>query len=163
VHTVVTTPANESDVEQVDQLLHGKAKTVHADAGYTGAEQRVGRRKIEWKIARRRSQVKKITPEHARELVMLEEKREAQVLARVEHPFWALKCIFGYRRIRSDQLVHGSKAIAGDDVSGASANGMKSESGNYIERCRRFRPPGYANRAGIRSQRASAVTCSDLP
>ncbi len=77
VHTVVTTPANESDVEQVDQLLHGKEKTVHADAGYTGAEQRVGRRKIEWKIARRRSQVKKIASEHASDLVVLEEKRKA--------------------------------------------------------------------------------------
>ena len=111
VHTVVTTPANESDVEQVDQLLHGKEKTVHADAGYTGAEQRVGRRKIEWKIARRRSQVKKITSEHARELVMLEEKRKAQVRARVEHPFWALKCIFGYRKVRFKGLMKNTSQI----------------------------------------------------
>ena len=37
VHTVVTTPANESDVAQVDQLLHGKEKVVHGDAGYIGA------------------------------------------------------------------------------------------------------------------------------
>lgn len=46
VHTVVTTPANEADVEVVDELLHGKETTVHADAGYTGAEKRVLRNKI---------------------------------------------------------------------------------------------------------------------
>ena len=33
VHTVVATSANESDVGQVDLLLHGKEKTVHGDAG----------------------------------------------------------------------------------------------------------------------------------
>jgi IS5 family transposase len=36
VHTVVTTPANESDVAQVADLLHGQEKVVHGDAGYTG-------------------------------------------------------------------------------------------------------------------------------
>ncbi len=97
VHTLVMTPANESDVEQVDQLLHGKEKTVHADAGYTGAEQRVGRRKI--------------SSEHARERVMLEEKRKAQVRARVEHPFWALKCIFGYRKVRFKGLIKNTSPI----------------------------------------------------
>ncbi len=37
VHTVTTTAANEADIEQVDELLHGKEEVVHADAGYTGA------------------------------------------------------------------------------------------------------------------------------
>ena len=35
----------------------------------------------------------------------LEEKRKAQVRARVEHPFWALKCIFGYRKVRFKGLA----------------------------------------------------------
>jgi transposase, IS5 family len=38
VHTVVTTPANEADIEVADELLHGKEQTVHADAGYTGGQ-----------------------------------------------------------------------------------------------------------------------------
>jgi len=38
VHTVTTTPANEADVEVVDELLHGKEVVVHADSGYTGAD-----------------------------------------------------------------------------------------------------------------------------
>jgi IS5 family transposase len=105
VHTVIATPANESDVGQVDLLLHGKEKTVHGDAGYTGAHEYVPRRKIDWKIARRRSQVEKIACDRARERVKLEETRKAQVRARVEHPFWALKCIFGYRKVRFKGLA----------------------------------------------------------
>ena len=37
-HTVVTTAANEADVTQVDQLLHGRELTAYGDAGYIGAE-----------------------------------------------------------------------------------------------------------------------------
>src|SRR5690349_17412581 len=40
VHTVTTTPANETDVEVVAALLHGKEVVVHADSGYTGADKR---------------------------------------------------------------------------------------------------------------------------
>lgn len=38
VHTVVTTAANESDVSQIDALLHGKEEVVHGDSGYRGAQ-----------------------------------------------------------------------------------------------------------------------------
>jgi IS5 family transposase len=34
-----TTPANESDVAQIDDLLHGKEEVVYGDGGYTGAHQ----------------------------------------------------------------------------------------------------------------------------
>src|SRR5512145_2476663 len=37
VHTVTTTAANEADVEQVADLLHGKEEQVWADSGYRGA------------------------------------------------------------------------------------------------------------------------------
>ena len=43
VHTVTTTAANEADVEQVADLLHGKEKHVYADSGYRGAQSRVER------------------------------------------------------------------------------------------------------------------------
>lgn len=45
VHTVVTTAANEADIEVVEELLHGKEEVVYADAGYTGADKRVVRKK----------------------------------------------------------------------------------------------------------------------
>jgi IS5 family transposase len=41
VHTVTTTAANEADVEQVADLLHGKEEQVWADSGYRGAQTRV--------------------------------------------------------------------------------------------------------------------------
>jgi IS5 family transposase len=34
---VTTTPASVGDVTEVDKLLHGQEKTVHAHAGYQGA------------------------------------------------------------------------------------------------------------------------------
>ena len=58
VHTVATTPANEADVEVVDELLHGKEQVVHADSGYTGADKRVQRKKLEWQIAAKRGKIK---------------------------------------------------------------------------------------------------------
>ena len=53
VHTVVTTPANEADVEVVDELLHGKEEVAYADAGYAGAQHRVTRKALRWEIAAR--------------------------------------------------------------------------------------------------------------
>ena len=41
VHTVTTTAANEADVEQVADLLHGTEEQVWADSGYRGAQSRV--------------------------------------------------------------------------------------------------------------------------
>ena len=45
-HSLVTTPANEHDLNQVGNLLHGKEQLVLADAGYQGGREarRVGRR-----------------------------------------------------------------------------------------------------------------------
>jgi transposase, IS5 family len=57
VNTVVTTPANEADVEVANELLHGKEASVHADAGYTGAEKRSKRRKLTWQIAAKRGRI----------------------------------------------------------------------------------------------------------
>jgi IS5 family transposase len=54
VHTVTTTAANEADVEQVSDLLHGKEDAVWADSGYRGAQSRV-KRGVQWHIAGRPS------------------------------------------------------------------------------------------------------------
>lgn len=54
VHTVTTTAANEADVEQVRDLLHGKEDAVWADSGYRGAQNRV-KRDVQWHIAGRPS------------------------------------------------------------------------------------------------------------
>jgi IS5 family transposase len=38
IHSLTTTAANEHDITQTDQLLHGKEKRVWGDAGYCGIE-----------------------------------------------------------------------------------------------------------------------------
>lgn len=112
VHTVVTTAANESDVVQIEELLHGKEDRVHGDAGYVGAPAYVERaQKIEWKIARRRSEVEKIRNARERARVMREETRKAQVRARVEHPFRVVKCVFGYAKTRFKGLAKNTVQI----------------------------------------------------
>jgi IS5 family transposase len=104
-HTVVTTPANESDVAQVAELLHGAESVVHGDGGYTGASNHVDRQDIEWVIAKRRTTIEKIANARERMRAMRREKCKAQVRAFVEHPFRIVKCVFGYRKVRFKGLA----------------------------------------------------------
>ena len=52
-HTVVTTPANVSDVTQAHALLHGDEKTAFGDAGYQGVEKREENQNgtVSWQVA----------------------------------------------------------------------------------------------------------------
>jgi IS5 family transposase len=111
VHTVVTTPANEADVAQVDQLLHGKEKVVHADAGYIGAQAYAPQAKVDWQIARKRGQINKIANAKQRTKAQREEKSKAQIRARVEHPFRVIKCQFGYMKVRFKGLMKNTAQI----------------------------------------------------
>ena len=112
VHTVVTTPANESDVAQIDDLLHGKEETIHGDAGYLGAEDYVARsERIVWRIARRRGEVQKIRCARERAKAMREETKKAQIRARVEHPFRIVKCVFGYVKVRFKGLAKNTSQV----------------------------------------------------
>jgi len=100
VHTVTTTPANEADVEQIADLLHGKEKVVHADAGYTGAPSRVENADLTWQIAMKRGQVKAMPPGAAKRRMEKEERNKASIRARVEHPFRVIKRQFGLLKVR---------------------------------------------------------------
>ena len=107
VHTVVTTAANVSDVTQTHALLHGKEKTVFADAGYTGADKRVelkGKR-IDWHIAERRHKVKALPEGELKDVTLWLEHLRAKVRARVEHPFRVIKQQFGFQKTRYRGLV----------------------------------------------------------
>jgi IS5 family transposase len=100
VHTVMTTAANEADVEQVQDLLHGKEQVVHADAGYAGAQTRVTRRGIRWEIAAKRGKIKAMKEGREKRAIEKIEKRKASVRARVEHPFRVIKRQFGLMKVR---------------------------------------------------------------
>ena len=111
VHTVTTTPANESDVAQVEDLLHGKEEVVHADAGYTGAEKRVKRKRIKWHIAAKRSVVKKIKRAKLKRATEKLETLKAKLRARVEHPFRVVKRQFGFMKVRFKGLAKNTAQV----------------------------------------------------
>lgn len=100
VHTIATTAANEADVEVVKELLHGKEEVVYADAGYTGAEKHVTRKKLIWKIAAKRGRIKALPEGRNKLRAEKREKRKASIRAKVEHPFRVIKRQFGMIKVR---------------------------------------------------------------
>jgi IS5 family transposase len=122
VHSVAVTPANVSDVEMANAVLHGEEKEIYGDAGFTGLEKRAeicekyqdgsGRKEkqkpshgkkredtlvrkadVKFIINRRRGIVK---TEEEKE----EEKAKSSIRAKVEHQFCIVKNIFGFRKTR---------------------------------------------------------------
>ena len=100
VHTVTTTAANEADIEQVGDLLHGKEEQVWADSGYRGAPSRVERDDLQWHIAARPSDIAKLPEGRAKTKVQKAEHRKASMRAKVEHPFRVVKRQFGLVKVR---------------------------------------------------------------
>ena len=100
MHTVTTTAANESDVEQVADLLHGKEEHVWADSGYRGAPSRVDGSDVQWHIAARPSDIAKLPEGRGKAAVKKHEHRKASVRAKVEHPFRVIKRQFGLLKVR---------------------------------------------------------------
>jgi len=111
VHTVVTTPANEADVEVAPELLHGKEEVVYADAGYTGADKRVARKHLRWEIAAKRGRIQAMPESRAKRAVQRHEHRKASIRAKVEHPFRVIKRQFGLVKVRFRGLAKNTAHI----------------------------------------------------
>lgn len=109
VHTVIVTAANVADITKTAELLHGQERQVHADAGYTGVEKREEimalNRLIDWQIAGKRGQIKKLEEGPEKEALKAVEKAKASVRAFVEHPFHIIKNLFGHRKVRYRGLI----------------------------------------------------------
>jgi IS5 family transposase len=88
-----------ADVTQIGALLTGEEKTVHADAGYTGAHKYV-KGEQELHIAEKRGKVKAMVDGALKDATVALERLKAQLRARVEHPFRVLKCQFGFTKVR---------------------------------------------------------------
>jgi transposase, IS5 family len=109
VHSVHATAANESDVANTRELLHGQEQHVHADAGYTGVHKRQEilqaqaegaiRQDIQWHVAAKRGQIQKMPPLRYQQAAQAYEKAKASIRARVEHVFHVLKNLFRYRKV----------------------------------------------------------------
>jgi IS5 family transposase len=113
VHTVITTAANVSDISQTPGLLHGQEQEVGADAGYVGVEKREDMQQalsangqdVKWRIAKRRTTVKKMAEGWQKKLAQAYEKLKAKIRARVEHPFHVIKNIFRHKKTRYKGLT----------------------------------------------------------
>ena len=105
VHTVTTTAANEADVEQVVDLLHGKEEQVWADSGYRGAQTRVNKADLQWHIAARPSDMARMPEGRVKTKARKQEYRKASVRAKVEHPFRVIKRQFGLVKVRFKGLA----------------------------------------------------------
>lgn len=105
---VVTTAANEHDLNAADSLITKPVEVVFADAGYRGAEKRealLGRVKC-WFIARGPHAVKKLRQHPRRhKQALADEYIKASIRAKVEHPFRTVKCQFGFRKTRLRGLM----------------------------------------------------------
>jgi IS5 family transposase len=100
VHTVMTTAANEADITVVEELLRKEDEVVHADAGYTGADKRVSRKKLRWEIAAKRGKVQAMKDGRAKHQTEKREHSKASIRAKVEHPFRVIKRQFGLVKVR---------------------------------------------------------------
>ena len=100
VHTVTTTAANEADVEQVADLLHGKEQHVWADSGYRGAQTRVDRAGTAVAHRRAAERHRKAARRAPQGGSPQREHRKASVRAKVEHPFRVIKRQFGPMKVR---------------------------------------------------------------
>jgi IS5 family transposase len=106
VHHVEATAANVHDVTMVPKLLYGEEESVHGDSGYLGAEQREDAithnnrgKQIHYKINRRPSQSQNNTA-RSKGQIKRREREKSSVRAKVEHVFWVVKGLFGYRKTR---------------------------------------------------------------
>jgi len=101
VHSIQTTPANIHDLVVAPCLIRPDDEFVYGDAGYLGIEKRDDVKndahlsKVEYRIARRKSTVEKIS-DSVIGFEKLMETRKASVRAKVEHPFLIVKRIFRF-------------------------------------------------------------------
>ena len=104
VHRVSGTAANVADIAQTHALLHGQEKEVYADAGYLGVEKReeitARHPNLQWHVAAKRGKVKALAEGLIKDLTLQLEKAQAQVRARVGHPFHIIKNLFQHRKVR---------------------------------------------------------------
>ena len=105
MHTVEVTAANVSDVAVAPSLLRPDDEFCYAGAGYTGIGKRPEVRGdptlsgVEWRVARRRPGVPgRDHPEVSWERGI--ESSLSRVRSKVEHPFHAVKDLFGPGRTR---------------------------------------------------------------
>lgn len=114
-HSFTTTAANEHDLNQAAELLHGAEQFIFADAGYRGAEKRKELKSVaaDWHIAERPGKIRALKKHPRKNKVLIQtEYLKASVRAKVEHPFRIIKCQFGFVKARYRGLLKNDSKLA---------------------------------------------------
>jgi len=114
-HTLVTTAANEHDLNQLKNLLHGDEEFISGDAGYQGAEKReeLKETNVEWLIAERPGKVRAMKKHPRKNKTAINiEYLKASIRAKVEHPFRIIKCQFGFIKARYKGIMKNDSQLA---------------------------------------------------
>ena len=113
-HSLVTTAANEHDLNQLGNLLHGEEQFVSADAGYQRSATARGAGRGGCGLAdRRASRQGKTLKQHPRnnKTAINIEYMKASIRA-VEHPFRIIKRQFGFVKARYKGLLKNDNQLA---------------------------------------------------
>jgi transposase, IS5 family len=114
-HSFTTTAANEHDLNQAKELLHGDEQFIFADAGYRGAERRSELKGVtaDWHIAERPGKIRALKKHPRKNKVPIQtEYLKASIRAKVEHPFRIIKCQFGFVKARYRGLMKNESKLA---------------------------------------------------
>ncbi|MCY4173312.1 MAG: IS5 family transposase [Cyanobacteria bacterium MAG CAR3_bin_5] len=109
-HSLATT-ANVHDLAPSEELLHGEEERVWGDAGYQGIEKGEEHkdRQVAWHVAMRPGQRRKLAREPVEKLM---EECKSSVRAKVEHLFFYVKQMFGYKNTRYRCLAKNENQLA---------------------------------------------------
>ncbi|AUV18010.1 IS5/IS1182 family transposase [Aeromonas sp. ASNIH7] len=114
-HSLVTAAANEHDLNQLGNLLHGEEQFVSADAGYQGAPQReeLAEVDVDWLIAERPGKIRTLKQHPRKNKTAINiEYMKASIRAKVEHPFRIIKRQFGFVKARYKGLLKNDNQLA---------------------------------------------------
>ena len=96
IHSAVVTPANVHDSQPLPSLLHGAETRVWGDSAYIGQKQAI--RQVAPKARdftnRRGTRSHELTEEE-----QMTNRRKSSVRAKVEHPFFIIKRLFGFTKV----------------------------------------------------------------
>jgi IS5 family transposase len=97
VHSLSTTPANESDIGQLPKLLHGQERELFGDQAYWSEFHRQCAKAsgIRYRVNRRGSKAKPLSEHHK-----LINRIRSSARARGEHAFHVVKRLWGFTKVR---------------------------------------------------------------
>ncbi|MHB1587389.1 MAG: IS5 family transposase [Acidiferrobacteraceae bacterium] len=97
VHSLVTTPANEADINQLPQLLHGAERALFGDQAYWSELHRQCAREagIRYRVNRRGTRSQPLT-DYQKAI----NRARSRARARCEHAFQVVKHLWGFTKVR---------------------------------------------------------------